>query len=189
MIIGHFQSAAVQGVHDILYPGNQEPDQSAALVGYGLEDDLGLGAPKQDGTAAGDQRAHPVHLRARMVEGRNAEEGVASGGPVMLLFHDGGMEQGIMGMKDGLGEACGTGGEVNGSVVTVIDDHIRRGAGIVGCLLDHVLCKGRTGGAKIEKKSSLGNGRSDLFDPADEFRTEDQNDGIGKIQAVFDFIG
>lgn len=95
------------------HQGHQQPDDGATLVGDGIEDGLGGVALEQDGPAAGEQGAEPVHLGAGVVQGRDAEEYVLVTGLVVDGLHPGGLEQGLVLEEDGLGEAGGAGGVVD----------------------------------------------------------------------------
>ncbi len=46
--------------------------------------------------AASEQRAKPVHLGARVVQGRDAEENILMGGGVVDGLHPGGLDQGLV---------------------------------------------------------------------------------------------
>lgn len=122
--------------------GTSQPNQSTLLVRDRLEDDLRGGPLQQDGLAAGKEAAHPVELGPGMVQGRDAQEDIVVADLVVLLLHFGGLGQAAVLMQDGLGEACGTRGEVNGSVVIIGDEDLGRGRGAVGSQLPVALGKG-----------------------------------------------
>ena len=87
------QDALLQGVQNVLRPGHQQPDDGTLLVRDGLEDDLRRGPLEQHGLAPGKETAHPVHLGACVVQGRDAEEGVIVLDVVVLLLHLRGLGQ------------------------------------------------------------------------------------------------
>ena len=74
---------------------------------------------EQNRLAARDKAAEPVHLRARVVEGRNAEENVVLGLRVVILLGHSRMHKASVLVNDSLGEACCTRREVDSRIVIV----------------------------------------------------------------------
>lgn len=97
-----------------------------------LEDGLGGVPLQQNRLASGEQRAEPVHFRAGVVQGRDAEKHIVVGGGVVDGLHPGGLGQGVVLEQDGLGEAGGAGGVVDGGLILVVDEHLWGHAGAVG---------------------------------------------------------
>ena len=145
LIVLQLQLAPVQGGQNVLGPGHQKPHDGAVLLRHGLEDGLGAVALEQHGLTAGEQRAEPVHLGARVVQGRDAQEHVVVGGGVVDGLHAGGLEQGPVLEQNGLGEAGGAGGVVDGGLVLVVNENLRGHAGAVGGGPVIVLGKGGAG--------------------------------------------
>ena len=109
LIILQRDIAAVDRVQNVLCPGNEQPDYCAVLLGNSVQNDFGRGAAKKDCLSAGDQGTEPVHLCSRVVEGRDAEEGVILLLAVVFLLHDGGVSNAAVFVQDCLGESCSTG--------------------------------------------------------------------------------
>ena len=187
----HIQVSAVNGVQDILRPGNQKPDDGGSFLGDGLEDPLGADAAEEDGLTAGHQGTEPVHFGAGVVEGGDTEEDVVAGLTVVGLLGLGGGHEGAVIVEDGLREACGARGEVDCGVVVVVDLH---GGGDGGAVVDHLIVAGGVGGAVslLAHEEEIGDTRQlgeDGVHPLGELRTEDQHTGVGQIQAVLDLVG
>ena len=159
------------------------------LLRHGLEDGLGAVALEQHGLAAGEQRAEPVHLGPRVIQGRDAQEHVVVGGVVVDGLHAGGLEQGPVLEQDGLGEAGGAGGVVDGGLVLVVDENFRGHAGAVGGGPVIVLGKGGAGLAHEQKQHLLGQLGGDGLHAADKLRPEEQHVHVGQLQAVVDLVG
>ena len=189
LVVLQLQVTPVQGGQNVLAPGHQQPHDGAALLGDGVEDGLGGVALEQDGLAAGEQGAEPVHLGAGVVQGRDAQEHVLVGGLVVDGLHPGGLEQGLVLEQNGLGEAGGAGGVVDGGLVLVVDEHLGGHAGAVGGGPVVVLGKGGAGLPHEEEQQLPGQVGRDVLHPADELRAEEQHIHVGQLQAVVDLLG
>ena len=95
-----------------------------------------------------------MHLGPGVVQGRDAEKHVVMGGLVVDGLHAGGLEQGRVLEQNGLGEAGGTGGVVDGGLVLVVHQHLGGGGGAVGGGPVIVLGKGGAG-VPHEKQQQL----------------------------------
>lgn len=160
--------AGVDGVEQILAPRHQQPDDGTLLLGDRPENPLGLHAPQEHRLAAGDEAAEPVHLGAGVVEGRDQQEHVLAGLMVVVLLGLAGAEQRPMVMENGLGEARGAGGEVNGRVIVLGECHRRRAGGAVSHQLAAVLGVGRDVPPHEEERLDLGKAGDDGIHPGDE---------------------
>ena len=109
VIIFKLDIASLDGIEDVLRPRHEQPDYGAALVRDGLQDLLRLRTRQQDSAAARHEASHPVHLRAGVVQWRNAEEGVVAAGLMMLRLHLSRLSEAPVRVKDGLREAGGSG--------------------------------------------------------------------------------
>ena len=188
-VVLQLQLTTVQGGQNVLAPGHQQPDDGAALVGDGIEDGLGGVALEQDGPAAGEQGAEPVHLGAGVVQGRDAEEYVLVTGLVVDGLHPSGLEQGLVLEEDGLGEAGGAGGVVDGRVILILDEHLRGLTGAVGGGGVVVLGKGGAVLSHKEEQAAPGQGGRHVLHPADELRAEEEHIHVGQLDAVLDLLG
>ena len=97
-VILESEVAAVDAVKYILNPRNEQPNDSRLLVRRGLEHPLGLYAAEENCLAAREKRAEPVHLRARVIERRNAEENVVLGLRVVVLLGVAGGNESLVSM-------------------------------------------------------------------------------------------
>ena len=132
LVVLQLDVAAVDGVQDVLRPRHEQPDDRAVFLGDRADDPFGLDAAQEHGLAADQEAAEPVHLRAGVVQRRDAEERVFAGLPVVLLLHDAGVHEAAVTVHDGLRESGGAGGEVDRGVL-VVGERDRRGlAGAVG---------------------------------------------------------
>ena len=180
--------APVDGVEDILRPGDQQPHHRAALLGNGGNDPLGLHAPEQDRPPPHEEGAEPVHLRPRVIEGRNAEKDVVPGLAVVLLFHHAGVAQAPVAVDDGLGKSRGAGGKVDGRLVVLGQIHLGGPAGTVGNQTRVGLGEGGALLAHVEEGLDPGQLVADVLDPARELRSEKQVIHVGQLQAVLDLL-
>ena len=99
-----------------------------------------------------------MKLGAGVVQGRDAQEHVVVVDAVVLLLHLRCLGQAPVLVEDGLGEAGGAGGEVDGTVVLVVDGH----GGIHGRAVgDHAAVVGGIGGhlALLAHKEEIRDGR------------------------------
>ena len=189
LIVLQLQIPPVQGGQDVLAPGHQQPHDGAPLGGDGLEDGLGGVPLQQNRLASGEQRAEPVHFRAGVVQGRDAEKHIVVGGGVVDGLHPGGLGQGVVLEQDGLGEAGGAGGVVDGGLILVVDEHLWGHAGAVGGGPVIVLGEGRAGVPHEEEEHLLGDLGHDGLHTADELRAEEQHVHVGQLEAVVDLVG
>ena len=132
-----------------------------------------------------------MHLCARVIEGRDAEEDVvATLAVVCLLGLSRGYERAVI-VQNGLGEARCTRREVDGGVIVVADLH---GGGDRGAVVHHLVVKGGVLGAGIlfADKEKVGNARKlgqDGTHTLGKLGAEDQHARVGKIQAILDLVG
>ena len=123
-----------------------------------------------------------------MVQRRNAQEHVIVGLLVVCLFRFHGVGKAAVQVQNGLGEAGGAGGIIDGTGIFIRQRHFGIVGGAEG---DHLVIAVRKGGAVfpyIEQVFHLGDAVADLFHTADEFRAEDEHGAVRLIQAVLDFI-
>ena len=149
------------------------------------------GLTPQDRLTARHQRAEPVHLGTRMVQGRDAEEDVVTGLAVVSLLGLGGGHEGAVIVQNGLGEARGTRGEVDSGVIVVADLH---GGGIGGAVVHHLIVEGSIRGALgfLTHEEEIGDARQlwkHRVHALGELGTEHQHPRIGQIQTVLDLVG
>ena len=190
-VLVHFDVPAVDAVQNVLRPRHQQPHDGGPLLGDGLQDPLGADTAEKDCLTARHQRAEPVHLRARVVQGRDAEEHVVAGLAVVGLLGAGGGHEGAVIVEDGLGEARGTRGEVDSGVVLVADLH---GGGDGGAVVHHLIVQGSVGGALVllAHEEEIGDARQlgkDGIHTLHELGAEDQHPRVGQIEAVLDLVG
>ena len=188
LVILQLQLAVIDGQKKILCPRNQQPYDGAFLLGHGLQDEFRARSFQEDSLAAGEKTSEPVHLGAGVIEGRDAQEHVVPVLAVMSLFHFAGVRQGTMLMQDGLREAGGTGGEIDGSFVVIGQSNVRAFAGAVRHMSHIVFCEAGAAVSNEIKQTMLSDLVSDAFHTADELRTEDQDIDIRQIQTVLDLI-
>ena len=190
-IVLFFKPAALQVDQDVLRPGNQQPHDGAFFLADGTEDPFGLYTAQQHRLAAGDQAAEPVHLGPGVVQRRDAEENVVPGLAVVLLLGKAGVHQRAVPVQDGLGEACRSGGKIDGGAVVLLQQDRRRFKGAVGHEAVKMLGVGGQLRLAADKEAAaeLVHGLRDLLEPIDEFTPEHQDLHVGKLQAVGDLIG
>ena len=129
-----------------------------------------------------------MHLAAGVVERRDAEEVVLPALAVMVLLHDGGRHHAAVVVQDGLGEAGGPRGEVEGRVVLLGDvDRGRLGRAIRRDLAV-ALGERRAVGAHEEARIEAGHPVDDGLHPAHELRPEDQRPRLRELEAVLDLL-
>ena len=109
------------------------------LFGHGIQDDLGRSAAKEDCFSAGDQGTEPMHFGSRVVEGRNAEEGVILLLAVVFLLHESRVGDSAVFVQDRLGETSGTGGKIDRAVVIFVHFDVRCLTGIIDRLGNKIL--------------------------------------------------
>ena len=189
LVVLDLQVPPVQGGQDVLTPGHQQPHDGALLPGHRVKDGLGGVALQQHRPASGEQRAEPVHLGPRVVQGRDAQEHVLVLGLVVDGLHPGGLEQALVPQQNGLGEAGGAGGVVDGRVVLVVHQHLGGGGGAVGGGPVVVLGEGGAGVPHEEQQHLAGDLGDDVLHPADELGTEEQHVHVRLFQAVVDLLG
>jgi len=187
-IVAEVDAPGVHGVEQILRPGHEQPDNRAFFLGHGPENPLGLHAAQQHGLAAGDEAAEPVHLRARMVEGRNAEEHVVARLAVVFLLRDAGGGQRPVRVEDGFREARRAGGEVDGRVIFGFEMDGRGLKWAVGHELRRVLGEGRDIAADEEAHPHAGEIVHNGLEAGDELRPEHENLHVREVEAVADLL-
>ena len=176
------------GLQQILAPGHQQPYNGTLFLRHGAKYPLGFHAPQQHRLAGGNQAAKPVHFRAGMVQGRNAEEHVAAGLPMMMLFRHASADEGTVLVQDGLGKAGGTGGKIDGRVVIVRKGHGRRAGRAKRHQPAAILGISRDLPAHEKQHLNAGNPVHDGVHAGYELRPENQHFHISQTQAIGNFI-
>ena len=129
-----------------------------------------------------------MHLGARMIERRDAEEVVLPRLAVVVLLDFAGMHEAAVRMDDGFREASRARREVDCGVVFIRQRNV---GGFFRAIRDKLVIRFREGRAvfaDVEQRADFRNLRADGFDAADEFRPEDEHFDVRQIEAVFDFI-
>ena len=187
-VVLQIQLSGIQRRQDILGPRHQEPDDGAAFIRYGAENDLRRVSLQDDAAASRVEGAEPVHLGTGVVQRRNAEEHVVLLRLMVRGLHAGGLHQRGVVQKDGLREAGGAGREIDGGIVRVLHEHSGRDGGGVRRLAVVILRVGRAGIAdKVQKHVVLQLG-CDILDAADELGAVEQDVGVRSLQAVVDLL-
>ena len=188
LVVGELHVAALDRVEDVLRPRHEQPHDRALLLAHGAEDPLRLHALEEHGLAAHEEAAEPVHLRAGVVERRDAEEHVVLRLPVVVLLHLAGVHEAVVLEHDRLREAGRAAREVDRRVV-VIGERDRRGAArAVRHEAPVGLGEGGTVVAHVEARAHARDAVRDLLHAAHELGAEHERVGVGKLQAVLDFI-
>ncbi len=130
-----------------------------------------------------------MHLGPRMIEGRNAKEHVSAFLAVVFLLCLGRMHEPAVLVKYSLGESCRSRGKIDGGVIVIGQNDIRRHAWVICHFNDEILCEGWRRSPYVEQKSALGQCVDDLLDATDELRSEDEDAHVGLIHAVLDLVG
>ena len=188
LIVFQLQLSPVQGRQNVLCPGHQQPHDGTVLLRGRVNHRPGRVALEQHRLASGEQRAEPVHFRARVVQGRNAQKHIVMGGLVVGGLHAGGLAQRLVLEQDGLGEAGSAGGVVDGRLVLVINEYLGCLAGAVGGGPVVIL---RPGGADVtheKQQMVLFQRRYDGLHAADKLRSKKQHIRLRQLQAVFDLV-
>ena len=129
-----------------------------------------------------------MHFRAGVVQGRDAQENIVPGLAVVLLFSAAGADQRQMVVEDGLGEAGGAGGKVNGRVIGVRQLHRGRAGGAEVGEAHTVLAVGRSAAPHEKQHFHLVQAADNGVHPGDELRAEHQHLHIRQVQAIFDLV-
>ena len=108
---------------------------------------------------------------------------------VVVLLHPAGVDQGSVVMQNGLGEAGGAGGEVDGGVVLLVQGDGRMGRGAEAGEPDAVLGVAGAILADVEAHPHAGDVVCDGIHTADKLRTEDQDLHIRQLQTILDLVG
>ena len=124
-----------------------------------------------------------------MVEGRDAEEDVVVGLAVVLLLHLGRLREAVVLEDDGLREAGRARGEVDGRVIVEADLDARGARRAVGDEGVVGLGEGRAVAAHVEAHPDLRHPLGDVLHAAGELGPEDEDGGVGEVEAVADLIG
>ena len=183
--------APVDAVENVLNPRNEQPYYRSLFVRRGLEHPFGLYAAEEYRFAAREQRSEPVHLCARVVERRNAEENVVLGLRVMLLLGVAGGHECLVPVKYRLRKSCCSRGEVYSSVVLVAKLYgWNCGRAVVGHL--GVVVGVRRGVGCVSNEEKVVDAFRDLVgdsvDTADKLGTEHEHSHVGEVKAVFDLV-
>ena len=107
---------------------------------------------------------------------------------MVLLLADGGVHQRLMGVQNGLGEARGAGGEVDGRVVVLRELH---SGGTAGAELHQPVVAVGEGGhvlAHVEEGLHPGEPGEGGGHPLRELRPEHQHGNLGEVRAVGDLL-
>ena len=188
-VVGEVDVSAVDGIEDILRPRDEEPDDGAALGGDGAEDPLGADALQEDRFAADHKGAEPVHLRAGVVQGRDAEKDIVMGLTVMFLFTDGRMLEASVRVQDGFRETRRARRIVDRGVVVDGDLDVRFFLRAEFDQFFGAVRETRAVFPDIEQVLDVRDVVDDLFDTADELRSEDQHGAVRLLEAVLDLLG
>ena len=130
-----------------------------------------------------------MHLGAGVVEGRDAEKDVLPGLAVVGLLGLAGTDQRPVVVEDGLGEAGGAGGKIDGGLVLLGEGHRRRPGGAEAHQAQAVLGVDRASPAHKEEHPHPVQHPGDGVHPPDELRAEDQHLHIRQLQAVLNLLG
>ena len=129
-----------------------------------------------------------MHLRARVIEGRDAKEHIVLGLGMVILLHHCRVHKASVLMDDRLGEACGSRGEINRRVVII--GQLDMGA-LGGAIRNQIIVALREGGTVltyVEPGLDALYARADLLNTSRKFRTEDNEIRVGKLKTVFDLV-
>ena len=176
-------------VEDVLRPRHEEPHDGALLLGRRADDPLGLHAAQQDRPAADEEAAEPVHLRAGVVERRDAEEDVVVRLAVVGLLHLAALGERAVPQDDRLREAGRAGGVVDRRVVVERERNLRAARGAVRDEVAVALGERRAVAADVEEGLHLRELVGDLLDAPDELGAEDEEGGVREVDAVPDLVG
>ena len=88
--------APVYRIQNVLRPRHEKPHNRALLLWDGIQDKLRFRSFQQDRLPAFQEAAKPVHLSARMVQRRNAQEHILPCLPMVVLLHLARMHQTLM---------------------------------------------------------------------------------------------
>ena len=130
-----------------------------------------------------------MHLRAGVVQRRDQQKHVVLGLAVVVLFRHGRVHQRLVLVQNGLREARGAGGIVDGAVVLVAQLDWRGLGGAVGHQCPQVLREGGTLLAVVDPHFHVGHLGIDVLDPAHELRAEHDIVRVRLVDAVFDLLG
>ena len=186
VVVGKFYLAAVYRVEDILRPRHEQPDYGHLLVTDRAEYPSRGDAFKEHRAAAAHQRAEPMHLGARVIERRDAEEDILSRLRVVFLFGDRGAHERLVAVQYRLREAGGTAREIDGGVVLVVVGHggLFRGLGCGEQLIALRECRAVL--ADEQHPFHLFELAEHALQPAYELLAEHQDGDIRKVEAVLD---
>ncbi len=188
LVVFEADVAVVDGVQDVLRPRDEQPYDGHVLLRDGLHDPLRTDAFQKHGTAARDEGAEPVHLRARVIEGRHAEEDVVMCLRVVLLLRECCAHERLVTVQDGFGEARRAAGEIYRGIVLVRDLDIGAPCGSGG---DELVIALRKGGAILAHKEhafDLVQLSEDGLHSPDELLAEHKHADVRKVEAVFDLV-
>ena len=130
-----------------------------------------------------------MHLGTRVVQRRDAQEGVVVRLAMVVLLHLGGLGEAAMMVKDGLGKARRAAREVDGGVLVLVEGDGRIGARAIGGELAIVLREGRAVLPHVEEQPAMADLAGNLLDAAGELRAEHEYVDIGLLDAVGDLLG
>ena len=106
LVVGQFHRSTVQFDQDVLDPWNETPEDRSSLLAYSLKNPFRGEALENDCLARDDKVAKPVHLRSRVVEGRDEDKHVILCLSVVHIFNDTGIEHVVVGKEDRLRLSC-----------------------------------------------------------------------------------
>ena len=180
--------AGIDGVQQILRPGNQQPNDGAAFFRDGAQNPFRLHSAQQYCLAARHKRTEPVHFCACVIQGRDAQKYVVVRLAVVVLLHLTGAQERAVIVQNGLGEARSAGGEIDSGVIVFLHFNGRGIGGAVAHQLQAVL--GVIGSVLAYEKehAHLRNLLCDQIHTRDKLRAEGENLHIRQLQTIFDFI-
>ena len=188
IVFGQIHIPAVNGIENVLRPGDQQPNDAALFVRNSLEDPFRADTAQKDRPAACKQRTEPVHLRARMVQRRNAKETVFAALAVVSLLRQAGMDKALVIMQDRFRETRRAGREINRRVIRILQFHRRTAAGAETHKLIIAVRKVRAAAAHKVILPDLVHLIAHRADSFRELRAKDQQRRIRQINAIPDLI-
>ncbi len=140
------------------------------LLGDGAENPFRLHAAQEHGLAAREEAAEPMHLRARVIQRRDAEKDVLMRLAVVVLLDQTGMIERAVVMQNGLRKARRAAGEIDCGKVVLGQADGRHGVGAEAHPVEAILGKVRRVFADIEEIFHAAELRSTGLHALGEFR-------------------
>ena len=129
-----------------------------------------------------------MELGAGVVQGRDAQEHVIVLDVVVLLLHLRRLGEAAVFVEDGLGEAGGAGGKIDGPVVIVGDEDLGGRGGAVRHQLPVALGKGGAVVPHVNQQAAVAELVRNGLDAADKLRAEQQHLHLRQVRAVLDLL-